>query len=345
MISVLVLDSGNSIVKFKRGDGNELEFVHGLKEISHSDINEITRSNAGKLPTGYAIVNDTPYAYGVQAERYGALEPRKRAARYTRDYYGVIAAIALAESYSKNGEYAIFGSHPPIDSDMRDFLLDSVTGFWEVKLFDRTNRFDVVYANSFDEPAGGLWNVVLASDGQHYQHSDVNEGRALVLDIGGRTTDWLAIQPGGEIDYSLRESDEVGIQNVTAEFERIFKRNHRDLFINSDLPIDRVRKAIQTRIYRPGNADPVPCESEVMQAVNIVLNRIANAWRTRAGGGSDFDTIVLTGGGSALLYDYLLPVLNHPSVMLADNQNKLHMANVRGGLKLWKFYEAEGLVE
>jgi hypothetical protein len=88
----------------------------------------------------------------------------------------------------------------------------------------------------------------------------------------------------------------------------------------------------------------VDCASEVEQAANIVLNRIANAWRTKAGSGGDFDSVILTGGGSALLSEYLMPMLNHPQVMLADDSAKLHMANVRGGLKLWKFYEAEGLV-
>lgn len=56
------------------------------------------------------------------------------------------------------------------------------------------------YVNTFDEPVGGLMNVTLTEAGQHYQHTDINEGRALVTDIGGFTTDWLVVNPGGEID-------------------------------------------------------------------------------------------------------------------------------------------------
>lgn len=46
------------------------------------------------------------------------------------------------------------------------------------------------YANTFDELVGGLMNVILTEDGQHYQHTNINGGRALVIDIGGRA-------PGG----------------------------------------------------------------------------------------------------------------------------------------------------
>jgi len=48
---------------------------------------------------------------------------------------------------------------------------------------------------------------------------------------------------------------------------------------------------------------------------------------------------VLTGGGSAMLYDRLMPILRHERVVLADEPETIHMANVRGGLKLWKLYE------
>ena len=49
---------------------------------------------------------------------------------------------------------------------------------------------------------------------------------------------------------------------------------------------------------------------------------------------------ILTEGGSALLYKRLLPILNHSKVILADEIEYLDLANVRGGLKLWRLYEA-----
>ena len=52
------------------------------------------------------------------------------------------------------------------------------------------------------------------------------------------------------------------------------------------------------------------------------------------------DTIILTGGGSSLLHDKLKPLLKHNNIMLADDLESLHFANVRGGLKLWRLYDA-----
>ena len=47
-----------------------------------------------------------------------------------------------------------------------------------------------------------------------------------------------------------------------------------------------------------------------------------------------------------MLYDKLVSdVLEHDRVVLADPDiDALHMANVRGGMKLWRFYEAAGVV-
>jgi len=44
--------------------------------------------------------------------------------------------------------------------------------------------------------------------------------------------------------------------------------------------------------------------------------------------------------GSGLLYKRLLPIMKHEWVILADDLESIHLANVRGGLKFWRLYEA-----
>ena len=58
-----------------------------------------------------------------------------------------------------------------------------------------------------------------------------------------------------------------------------------------------------------------------------------------AGGALSWDAIILTGGGIGLLYNRLKAILNHERVILADELESIHLANVRGGLKLWRLYE------
>ncbi len=147
---------------------------------------------------------------GESAERHAIITQRNGAARYTRDYYGILSAATLGRLYDRSREVAIFGSHPPGDVKFRQDLMESVVGEWYVEVKGKELHFRVSYA--FDEPVGGLMNVLLTEDRQHYQHTNINDGRALVIDIGGFTTDWLAVNPGVEVDYSLARSVTIGIQ-------------------------------------------------------------------------------------------------------------------------------------
>ncbi len=53
-------------------------------------------------------MNGTPYVVGESAERHGLVSQRLGAARYTRDFYGVLAATALAQLYCRGREVAVF---------------------------------------------------------------------------------------------------------------------------------------------------------------------------------------------------------------------------------------------
>ena len=344
MYKTIVLDAGNSLIKFKRNDGVEGEFPHALKSISDTDLGHI-KTSANRLPEGYARVNGVAYAYGEQAERYGVIDRRVRAARYTADYYGVFVALALALSYQRGGDYALFGSHAPGDVDYRDDLMTAAAQQWEVEIENRTTTYDVKYVNTFDEPQGGLMNVILTEDGTHYRNPSINGGNSLVIDIGGRTTDWLAVKAGGDVDYSLKVSTSRGIHDVLEQFETELKKRYAKEFKAApDANAKRLRDALTTGVYKHKGRE-LDCAAEVDSAVNVLLNAVANAYTTRARGGADFDSIILTGGGAGLLHDKLLPILDHAHVVLADEMGSIHRANVRGGLKLWKLYDSQGALD
>ncbi len=288
----------------------------------------------------YVRINGQPYVVGESAERHGGHTQRTGSSRYTRDYYGIFAASVMGRLYEKGMEVSVFGSHPPGDAIYREDLMEAAVGDWDVEVGGHGRHFRVIYANTFDEPVGGLMNVLLTEDGQHYQHSDINGGRSLVIDIGGFTTDWLAVNPGGEVDYSLARSVPIGIQNVMTDFEESFRANNLQAVKDTPvLPPDRVRRAIATGVFE-GGGKRYPCEKEAQEATNLLLNRLADTYQRIAGGALGWDAIILTGGGSGLLYNRLLPILNHKRVILADDLASIHMANVRGGLKLWRLYEA-----
>jgi aspartate/methionine/tyrosine aminotransferase len=150
----------------------------------------------------------------------------------------------------------------------------------------------------------------------------------------------LAVNPGGEVDYSLARSVSIGIQSVMEDFEESFRANNLEAVKDTPvLPPQRLREAIATGIYHGGGRKYI-CQAEADEATNLLLNQIADTYQRIAGGALSWDSIILTGGGSALLYESLMPILNHENVLLADDVNSIHLANVRGGMKLWRLYEA-----
>jgi hypothetical protein len=342
-MSVMVLDAGNSIIKAKiaRRENGEIAFPHALRQLTENEYQKIlSRATTKGLSRNYLRVNGTPYVVGERAERHGVISQRTGASRYTRDYYGILAVAALAKLYERGREISVFGSHAPGDVEFREDLMRSVVDEWEVEMAGNRSKFKIVYANTFDEPVGGLMNVLLTEDGQHYQHAHVGAGRLLVIDIGGFTTDFLAVNPGGEVDYSLARSVPLGIQTVLQDFEDSFRTSHSEIVKDTPvLPPERVRNAIVTGKFK-GSGKEFHCEEVVQEATSLFLNRFADTYQRIAGGSLAWDTIILTGGGSALLKMKIISLLKHGNILLADDINTLHLANVRGGMKLWRLYES-----
>ena len=189
-MSVMVIDTGNSIIKAKiaRRDRSEIAFLHALRQLSESEYEKIlSLVQVHGNTQDYFRVNGTPYVVGESAERHGLIDQRTGTARYTKDYSGILTAISLSKLYYRSREVAVFTSYPPGDVKYRQDLMESVIGEWNIESGRSKANFRVIYANTFDEPVGGLMNVLLTEDGQHYQYPQIGDGRSLVVDIGGFT--------------------------------------------------------------------------------------------------------------------------------------------------------------
>lgn len=270
-MSVMVLDAGNSIIKAKiaRREQGEIAFPHAIRQLSESEYKKIiSRAQINGTSKDYFRVNGKPYAIGESAERHGLVTPRSGTARYTKDYCGVLAAISLAQFYERGREVSIFASHPPGDVEYREDLMKAIIGEWEIETGQSKVNFRVKYVNTFDEPVGGLMNVLLTEDGQHYQYPQIGDGRSLVIDLGGFTTDFLAVNQGGQVDYALARSVPLGIQSVIRDFEESFRANNLEVVKDTPvLPSDRVRKAISSGIF-DGGGRRFPCAQDVDEATS-----------------------------------------------------------------------------
>jgi hypothetical protein len=115
---------------------------------------------------------------------------------------------------------------------------------------------------------------------------------------------------------------------VINDFEESFRANNLEIVKDTPvLPPERVRIAVASGVFL-GGGKQYPYQQEVDEATSVFLNRFADTHQR------------LAGGGSALLHHKMIPILKHDNIILADSINSLHMANVRGGLKLWRLYDA-----
>jgi hypothetical protein len=130
-MSVMILDAGNCIIKAKiaRPEFGELAFPHALQPLTENEYKTILSRAVKNTPLlDYIRVIGQPYVIGESVERHGLVKQRSGVSRYTRDYYGVLAAVALGRLYERDGEIKMFGSHPPGDVKFRQDLMETVVG-------------------------------------------------------------------------------------------------------------------------------------------------------------------------------------------------------------------------
>lgn len=336
----VVLDLGHSLLKGRTAKGEEITVPHALVQLSESQYLDILKSyGRDKVPADFIQVNGIAYAVGESAERYGAVTRYTGAERYRKEYIGVMAMSLITRLYkAATLETQIFASHPPRHIQYADELIEAIAGRWHVNAGGREYEIRVGYVNTFDEPTGGLMNVLLTTDGTAYQRGDLKEAKTLVIDIGGGTTDFIEVN-NGEISYATVTTEPMGISQVLDRFEAAFRARYKD-DTRGAMRLDpaRIRQAVVSGIYQGGGRDWL-CEEEATQSRNVLLNEVLRVMQSRYGGGFNYDAVLLTGGGCGLLYKSLTENIDNQNIITADDVADLHLANVRGGLKLWRLYE------
>lgn len=331
----LVLDFGNALIKWFEPRSNAEGMVrHAIAPLSESEWRNIV-GRSKTPPDGYIKVNGQHYAVGDVARRHIIRERPRGAARYRPDYYGVGLAYAMSQTFGKaNREVSLYASHAPRDISYVRQLTDAAKGEWLVETVNGVSTFRVREVGTFDEPLGGYSHYVLTERGEEKRRNPLSTKTTLVLDCGGYTVDTAAIDPNGQIDLGSIQSTVTGVIDMLNDFEAEMRRNNALLFQDAgDLDIRRVETAMKTGQYTFGKIK-VDCKAEAEAAFNALVNDIVQVVNA-AGGLPNFDFILLTGGGAALLYDRLQTHMPRAEFLLAESETmKMQYANVYGGAKL-----------
>lgn len=330
----VIFDFGNARGKwFIPYSGTEGDFIHAISELSENEWRKV--AGRGRTTPGIVRINDRPYAIGNAARRYLIKDRPRGAARYRADYYGVGLAYMLSEAFNRSsGNIYLMASYPPGDVEYVPRLVDSAKGEWRVEGVHGKQTFCVNTVRTFDEPLGGYSHFAFNKDGTDYRRNPYKNSTVLVLDVGGYTVDVAAIDPGGEIDVRSLDSTRTGVIDMTASFERELRANNRDLFQDTgDIDPRRIENALLSGIYKFGKVE-VPCHEEAHASIWELVNDVVGIV-SGAGGVANFDAILVTGGGAALIYDHLQAALsNIDLVMVEPNRDKMMYANVFGGAKI-----------
>lgn len=330
----IIWDFGNARWKwFVPANKAKGDYRHAIAPLSDGQWKEIV--GRGKPPEGIARVNGVPYAFGDAARNHIIAERPKGAARYTPTYYGVATAFAMADIIRGSDErIALYASHAPQDIRYIDKLLDALDGPWTVECKHGVLNIGFKSVNVFDEPLGGFAHATLTDDGDSKKKNPLANKTTLVIDVGGYTTDIVAVDPGGVIDILSARSSRSGTIKLFSDFDRDLRDNNADLFQSvGGLDPRRVEAALNTGIYQYGKLS-IPCHNEAQANVNALVNDTTQIIN-EAGGPANYDTMLLTGGGGAMIYRTISSAIPTVDFMLAEEvTDNMKFANVFGGAKI-----------
>ena len=343
----VVLDGGRSLVKAKT-QSDEKSFTHALAQLTETEYRNVQARDGDD---GFMRINGIPYAVGEKAVTRGYQARKTTAERYSDIYYGTLMAAMLYQLYKKPiKKIFLYASHPPVAIEYRHDIITAAKGRWEVDGVEGKRVYTVQDARCFDEPVGGVMNLLIADDGKTYSRSDIKEGSTLVLDIGGQTID-VAPLDNGKVDYTAITSADGGIIEVEHRFQKLLRAEHKNHLKSANyITPKNIRDAIRSGNFDAGAYGTFDVRELVRQSTDDIIVRI-NGLIEEYGGLVQYNNIVLTGGGGGLLFNRICEYYDHANIInnlnrkyfhLADDIEDVHMANVRGGWKLLKMFQKAG---
>lgn len=329
----LIFDFGNFEGKWFNPDRNRQgNFMHAIAPLTDAQWRQVV--GRGKPPKGVISVNGEHYAIGMAARRHTIQDRPAGAARYTQDYYGVALAFAMTEAFDGDDkQITLVASHPPVDQKYGKLIDTLACRDWYIEASSGHRNFSIVNVVPFDEPLGGYSNIAFNKDGTESKRNRFRHQVVLVVDVGGYTVDVVPVDPDGAIDYIAARSTRTGTLRTMRSFEDELRELYANEFRDTgDLDPRRVENAIRTGQFKYGVVE-LDCSDIAAAAINTLVNDVKQVIAS-AGGVAGYDSIILTGGGSALIYDALKAAIPQMDFALAADLEMMRFANVFGGAKL-----------
>lgn len=342
-----VLDFGNARIKWYNPRESQYDDCrHAIAELKESEWTKMVGRNLP--PEGFIKVNGKPYAIGDAARKYTIKERPRGASRYTEHYYGVGLCYALTSAFKKsNRSVDLVATHAPQDIDYAKNLVNASKQKWQVESAYGCLEFNIRDVFTLDEPVAGFANYAFNEQGKTNKHNikKGSEVTTLVIDIGGYTTDVVAIDPDGSIDLLSLRSTRTGILNLVESFEQDLRANNQDLFFDVQTDIDprRLEKSILSGSFAMQRTI-IDCSNEARAAKHALVNDVVDIINA-AGGIANFDLFLLTGGGVFLLFDELEKAMPRAIFQKSEPKvDRMRFSNAFGAHKLLEMLRSQGAI-
>lgn len=201
--------------------------------------------------------------------------------------------------------------------------------------FDETKslpRIEVLDHKIFCEANAAYFDVLMDDFGDLTplaEEYEIHEYGAAVIDIGGRTTDCVVINPGGGSLNSARSgTSNIGILDLMEEFKNDLKDKYKWSFISETA----LSNALITGVYGAG-ARKTDVSELVIAHKERLFKRLESFISSTIGDASDVPAIILVGGGSYILQDIIQQ--RYPNVIIPEDRE---FSNARGFYKLYVHY-------
>lgn len=337
------LDVGNGGIKTKTAHNTDF-FPHALFKMTRTQIEDY---ESGVADENVYIINDEYFSVGSLATRQGSGAVLYGEKRYTPQYYGVLGAIGLFRTLPKDGgryKLCVSATHTPKDRIYRDDLTDAIRREWIVRWQNQTLKFKVEKVLCMPEPVAHYRHATLLDGGQAPRSSmDVlRNGTCSVIDIGNFTTGFAAAE-GGIVDYTAGKSEDRGVQDSVNDLAAALRSNYRQQLKGANfLDQQKLREALITGAFDARGKGILQCPRERDEACNLILSDVSMFF-DNYGGATAFDTVLIAGGGGALLWDKLKYTLNHPNMYTSDRDHGMMMYGAAiGAYKTLQALEAKG---
>ena len=316
--------------------------------------------------------------FGATAKKIQRHSPRG-AARYEPGFYDFAVVIMLANLYQRSmDDLTLLLTYSPLFSAYTDEMIRVVKrtgrtarskrkndGYWEIEIGGKQLNFRIQRAGVKPEPVAALYNLQLTDDYKVAQNG-LTQGSAIIIDLGGHTTDYAFCEDGLVENGSAFALDE-GMFGVEVRFQDFLREAYPEAFRKGGIRSSRLHDAMATGIYRGGLLrGDLPVEEQRRRAMEPHIDDMMNLFTAYYG--FDVSHILMAGGGGLAAQPYFEERLRDEFLrtrgregrarlesmdkagetftrLATDNPNELHYAVVFGAFKMLQVLRAKGIFD